>query len=288
MCSTAYAVQTGSMVAGRGRRALSLAHLSLIDCPPQQFMRIAGQTGFDLVDLRLAPATPTDRIYMPDELPALCRALRPIMEETGLGVWDVEIIRIKDHTNPEDYLALMEAAAILGARRMKLVCDCEDLGRVAEIVGHLCDLAVPFGLVMDLEYMIFSALKNLRSATELATAIGKPNLSILVDALHWVRAGDMAELASVPQSLLGYVQLCDGPLKGPAERQALIEEARTNRLAPGDGEFPLDQLLRAMPPDCVASVEVPRPAGHEPRSHVQRLLAATRLLLKRHETGAAV
>jgi hypothetical protein len=24
---------------------------------------IAGETGFDLVDLRLAPATPTDRVY---------------------------------------------------------------------------------------------------------------------------------------------------------------------------------------------------------------------------------
>lgn len=205
-----------------GRRQLSLAHLSLIAFSPQQLIPIAADAGFDLVDLRLSPATLADRVYADDELTALCRELRPILRDVGLAVWDVEIIRLNDRTEPEDYLRLMETAAALGARRMKLVCDSEDHGRAVEVLGRLCDLAAPFGLVMDLEYMIFSCVKSLEIALGLVGAAARPNLRVLVDALHWVRAKDMAALATADQGRLGYVQLCDGPLGGPTDRQGLI------------------------------------------------------------------
>jgi sugar phosphate isomerase/epimerase len=110
---------------------------------------------------------------------------------------------------------------------------------------------------------------------------------VLVDALHWMRAGDAALLKSVHSSRLGYVQLCDGPLRGSADRQALIQEARTNRLALGEGEFPLDDLLAAMPPLCVASVEVPLPAGREMSAHARQLFEAARGLCELHDREAS-
>ena len=39
-------------------RTLSLAHLSLIACPPDQLVALAAEAGFGHVDLRLSPATP--------------------------------------------------------------------------------------------------------------------------------------------------------------------------------------------------------------------------------------
>lgn len=270
--------------AKRGRRRLlSLAHLSLIQTAPTQLMRIAGAAGFDLVDLRLAPATSTDPVYSAADLKALCRELAAIREDTGLRVWDVEIIRVNDQTRPEAYLPLMEAAAALDAKRMKLVCDSEDHGRTAQTLVRLCDLAAPSGLVLDLEYMVFSGVRSLQSALALVEATGRTNLKVLVDALHWVRAGDAINPTPVHLDRLGYVQLCDGPLHGPTNRQALIQEARTSRLAPGKGEFPLDALLEAMPSLCVASVEVPLPPQREPLAHARRLLEATRALCERHD-----
>jgi sugar phosphate isomerase/epimerase len=269
------------------RRLISLAHLSLIQTVPTQLMRIASAAGFDLVDLRLAPATPTDPAYSEADLKTLCRELAAIRDDTGLCIWDVEIIRVNDQTRPEAYLPLMEAAAALGAKRMKLVCDSEDGGRTSETLGHLCDLAAPFGLVLDLEYMVFSGVRSLQSALKLVEATGRTNLTVLVDALHWVRAGDSTHLVPVHLYRLGYVQLCDGPLQGPTNRQALIQEARTNRLAPGEGEFPLDALLEAVPPLCVASVEVPLPPDREPLAHARRLLEATRAMCERHDREAA-
>ncbi len=275
---------TAQTAANRGRhRLLSLAHLSLIQTAPTQLMRIASAAGFDLVDLRLAPATSTDRVYSAADLKALCRELAVIMDDTGLRIWDVEIIRVNDQTRPEAYLPLMEAAAALGAKRMKLVCDSDDDGRNVETLGRLCDLAAPFGLVLDLEYMVFSGVRSLQSALALVEATGRTNLKVLVDALHWVRAGDVAHLMPLHLDSLGYVQLCDGPLHGPTDRQALIKEARTNRLAPGEGEFPLDSLLEAMPSLCVASVEVPLPPDREPSAHARRLLETTRALCERHD-----
>jgi sugar phosphate isomerase/epimerase len=264
---------------------LSLAHLSLIAMAPQQLIQIAGEAGFDLVDLRLSPATPSDRAYGDDERLALCRELLPILRDTDLRVWDVEIIRISAQTRPEQHLPLMEAAALLGARRLKLVCDSSDHGLTADLLGRLCQLAAPFGLTLDLEYMIFSGVKSLSAALGIVAASAQPNLQVLVDALHWIRAGDTAdELRAAGR--LGYVQLCDGPLRGPAGNEALIQEARTHRLAPGEGEFPLDDLLEAMPRDCVASLEVPLPVGAEPRAHARRLLDAARALSDRHEQAA--
>jgi len=83
--------------------------LSLIATPPPQLIRIAARAGFDLVDLRLSPATPTDTIYATEERLALCRQLFPLLRDLDLKVWDVEIIRLKDETDPHDHLPLMEA-----------------------------------------------------------------------------------------------------------------------------------------------------------------------------------
>jgi sugar phosphate isomerase/epimerase len=178
----------------------------------------------------------------------------------------------------------MEAAAMLGASRMKLVCDSDDHAQAAHLLARLCELAAPFGLTLDLEYMVFSGVRSLAAARQLLAAAAQPNLRILVDALHWMRAGDTAAALQAPESeALGYVQLCDGPLLSPAGRDALIQEARTNRLVPGEGEFPLDALLAAMPPNCVASLEVPLPPDRDPLAHARHLQSMARALADRHE-----
>ena len=257
-------------------RQFSIAHLSLIDTTPAGLIRIAAKAGYDLVDLRLAPATPTDPVYSSSDLKRLAKDLAPLLRDTGLKVWDVEIIRLKDNTNPQDYLTLMDAAANLGARRMKLVCDTGDHARASALLAELAQLAAPFSLTLDLEYMVFSGVKSLKAAQAVVAAASQSHLRVLVDALHWARAGDDAAGIRAALPVLNYMQLCDAPAAAPVGHEALIAEARTSRLPPGEGTLALEDLLAAMPRDCVASLEVPLPPGHDPLAHTRRLLTAAR------------
>lgn len=267
-------------------RMLSLAHLSLIACDAPTLVRIAGTTGFDCVDLRLAPATPTDRVYTTAERFSLCRELLPRLRDAGTQVWDVEIVRLDGRTAVTAHQPLIEAAAMLGARRIKVVSDIEDEGQVAEALAHLAQSAAPLGLTVDLEYMVFSGVRSLAQALRIVRAAAQPNLCVLVDALHWMRAGDTLDAvrAAAPGSL-GYLQLCDGPLAAPAGNEQLRLEARTRRLAPGAGEFPLIGLVQAMPADCVLSIEVPMPDGHDPSTHASSLAQSARRLLRAAHPG---
>jgi sugar phosphate isomerase/epimerase len=134
--------------------------------------------------------------------------------------------------------------------------------------------------------MVFSGIKSLHAALAIVEAAARPNLQVLVDALHWMRAGDtVADIHAAPPGRIGYVQLCDGPARGPAGREALITEARTRRLPPGEGEFPLRALLEAMPPSCPVSIEVPLPPGEDPLRHARCLLAAARRVTERQEAA---
>jgi sugar phosphate isomerase/epimerase len=258
------------------QRVISLAHLSLIESEPAQFIGIASRVGFDHVDLRLSPATATDRVYTPQQRVRLCRELQPILQDSGMRIWDVEIVRINDLTQVEDHLPLLEAAALLGARRVKVVSDSDEPSLIASKLAGLCERSAPLGLTIDLEYMVFSGVKSLRAALQILHAARQPNLKVLVDALHWRRAGDtLAQIAAARQNL-GYLQVCDGPLEAPIGRELLIQEARTRRLPPGEGQFPLRSLLGAMPVQCALSVEVPLLPGLDPQAHAQQLLQATR------------
>lgn len=265
------------------KRNISLAHLSLIESEPSEFIQIASRAGFDLIDLRLSPATAADRVYTSQERIQLCRELLPVLQDTGVRIWDMEIIRICDRTQAMDHLPLLEAAALLGARRVKVVCDIDEHSLIAAKLAGLCELSAPLGLTLDLEYMVFSGVKSLQAALEIIHAARQPNLQVLVDALHWMRAGDTLAQIAAGLPHLGYVQLCDGPLEAPTGRELLIQEARTSRLPPGEGQFPLVSLLRAMPSQCVISVEVPLPSGRGAQAHAQRLLQATRVIIQENQ-----
>ena len=264
-------------------RPVSLAHLSLIEAPPDRLIRIAAEAGFDFRGLAaFAGHAHRPPLHAAGTHPTMPRAASRPARHWNRGVGR-KIIRPDDQTQPQDHLPLMEAVAILGARRIKLVCDSLDHGRRRPAGAGSARLAQPLGLTLDLEYMIFSGVRSFQAASRTVTSAGAPNLKVLVDALHWMRAGDtVADLRADP-ARLGYVQLCDGPVAAPQTREALIREARTDRLAPGEGEFPLQALLAAMPQGCVASVEVPMPPGRAPRDHARTLLEAARRLTHGHD-----
>ena len=92
----------------------------------------------------------------------------------------------------------------------------------------------------------------------LLEAAQAPNAGMLVDMLHFVRSrSSLADLAALPRQWFHYAHLCDGPAAMPADLAATLFEARSCRLAPGEGDFGVKDILAAMPQDLTYVLEIP-------------------------------
>jgi sugar phosphate isomerase/epimerase len=262
-------------------RAISLAHLCMIEVAPVELVRAAAAAGFDTVGLRLVPtADGVDHGVLGH--PAALGAISTALDATGVRVLDIEVVRIKPD-GPGEVRPLLEAGATLGARHVICTVEDADPGRRVDHFAAFCTLAAEYGLRPNIEYMIFSAVPTLAAAREVVERTGG-QASILVDPLHHERAGGHpSDLAGLTPTWLPYVQLCDASPAGPATDPAAARaEAVLGRLLPGEGALPLRELLGALDPATAISVETPLAGMRcppDPAAFAARALAATRRVL---------
>ncbi|MGR3377862.1 sugar phosphate isomerase/epimerase family protein [Salipiger abyssi] len=262
----------------------SLAFLTVAELAPPEAVRVAAEAGFDFVGLRLLPAG-ADGPYpiMTDK--ALLEETRRAVRETGVGVADVEIIRITPDFRPEETVAFLERGAELGARNILTAGYDPDMSRMTDSYGAFCELAHQHGMTADLEFMPWTDIPDVAAAAAQVRAVDHPAAGVLVDALHVQRsATTFEEIAALDPAWIHYAQLCDAPARYDPSPEALIATARGNRLMPGDGDFDFTSLLAALPKDIVLSVEVAQPhrAGETPA--LQRAIEAmekTRAVISR-------
>lgn len=239
-------------------RSLSLAALTVLDVPPPEHVRIAARTGFSHVGIRLLPATPDDPNYdMLGDTPTVRETLAAL-RDTGIRVSDVEIVRLTPDFSLESLRPFLETAARLEAQQVLVAGNDDNQARCAENLALLAQAGADYGLTMNLEPMPWTHLPTLASAQALIAASGQHNVGILVDAIHFWRAGESLEtLATLAPQQLNYMQLCDAPARIPTETQELIYQARCARRVPGEGELDLRGLLAALPATLPISLEVP-------------------------------
>ena len=262
-------------------RAVSLAHLTLIDQPPAGLVRVAAAAGYDAVGLRIVPVTDGPDHSLPPgsaRLRETARALR----DTGLRVLDVEVARIRPDTDVAAYEGFLDAAAELGAEHAVVIVEDPDPMRAADTFAALCALAAGRRITAMVEFMVFKAVRTLADATRLLAAAGAPNAGVLIDPLHLARSGGTVDdVRRLPAHLVPYLQFCDAASAGPAgDLDAAGAEARRTRLLPGDGALPLAGLLAATPPGAALSLEVPDGWQHaDPVGRARRVRRALDRLL---------
>lgn len=259
---------------------LSLSHLTALEVAPPALFDLAAQAGYQSVGLRILPAAPGAIAYPLS--PAAVIDWRRRMAQAGVGVHDVEFIPLTPQVQVDEFAKSLELAAELGAKRINVSGDDEDMARLADRFAQLCDIAAGVGLGLDLEFMRFRAIGTLQQALEVIRLAGCPNGRLLIDALHLVRSGGTPQmLAQVPADAVGSLQLCDAPLHLPAG-MSLIDEARQARLFPGEGALPLRQMLDALPSGTPLAVEVPTGLTHpqlDAKARAEAACNATRRLL---------
>lgn len=237
---------------------LSLAHMCVLELAPPDMVSCAADAGFSGINLRLSPARDTDPVYPVIGDTPMRRETLQRLDDTGIKVLDVEVLWMRPDTKPGMYAGVFETAARLGARQVLAAGLDPDFARATDTYASFCTEAQPYGLNVNLEFMVFSEVKTLARAQQLVKDAAQPNGGILVDALHIHRCGSpLASIAGVDPALLRYMQLCDAPAEVPATMDELRFEARHNRLPPGEGGLPLRELMAALPQLIDISVETP-------------------------------
>jgi sugar phosphate isomerase/epimerase len=262
--------------------ALGLAHFSAIDVAPAEFIALASKAGFRRVGLRLYPAFPGAPFY---ELAVGSGALREVrrrIEGEGVAIHDIEFVIISADFSPPDLTRMLETASVLGAHRLSVCGDDPDRSRLVANFAALCELAEGFDMGVDLENMGWRSVAKFSDSVSILREAGHPAAGALVDALHFFRNGATVEALLLPlPPAVRSVQLCDVAGPAPLAPEDMVREARSGRLAPGRGELPLVELMRAVPDDAAISVEVPLTGGIDPETHIAGLFHAAMQVLER-------
>ena len=239
-------------------RTYSLAYLTANASTVPEAIRIAADLGYGFVGLRVQPNGPGAPFQTLIGDAAVLRETQAVMRDTGVGVYDLEIIRIGEHFNPADHVALMDIGQTLGAKAVLVAADDTHEARLAENYARLCEAMRPYGLTADLEFMPWTAVKDANSAVRVIDLAGRPsNAGILVDALHFGRSTtSLADIAAIPHHLLHYAQICDAQAGLNFTHDELIHTARQARLLPGEGTIDVPGLFGALPSDLPVSVEI--------------------------------
>lgn len=234
-------------------RKLSLDSLTLTDTPPQAAIRAAAEAGFDACSLWIIPPP-----LFPSPLltPAMERECAAVIADTGIEVIALEVFDLHSLAAVEDCRPLLEMGARLGGKAaLTINYSNGDRLETVEILARFAEQAAGIGLATNLEPVCGGKSQTLAEARDLILASGA-DVGLCLDPHHLIRAGGgLEDLEAIEPGMIRYVQVCDGPIPQPAE--IAMTEAVCERLYPGDGDFPLLDLLRAAPRDVPLGIECP-------------------------------
>jgi sugar phosphate isomerase/epimerase len=114
----------------------------------------------------------------------------------------------------------------------------------AERFAVLCDQAAEHGRAIHLEFSPIGGVADLRTAWDIVKGADRPNGGILFDTWHFYRGTpDLELLASIPGDRIFAVQISDAR---PEVVKSLWNDTLHERLLPGDGVFPLADVVRVL------------------------------------------
>ena len=263
---------------------LGIEFISVFGLPPAPFVELTADLGCRNLSLGLQPLDCNPHDYPSYSLsdPALQREFKAALRDRGVAFALAEGFFVLPGRDVGDYAADLDLICELGAQRINSLGLEPDRGRCFDQFAALAELAGRRGLATTLEFLPASTVGDLSTAAAVAKHVGRLDFGVLVDTMHLVRSGGTAaDVAAQPPGVITYAQLCDCPLISPYATYA--EEAKYERLPPGEGEFPLLDILKALPRDLVIGLEVPQrrlaEAGVGPHERLGRCVEAAGALL---------
>jgi sugar phosphate isomerase/epimerase len=264
---------------------LGLEFISTLGMNPVDAIRLIAELGLHRTGIAPGPITANPHGFAPWDLrsdPALVRATKTAARDNGVAIVLGEGFLIMPGLQIADMAGTLDIMAELGAPVVNAVVVEQDRARAADEFGRFAQMAGERGLVATIEFMPLMWPATIAEALALLGEVGAANGRLLLDAMHVYRSGaSTADVAAIDPAMIAYVQLCDVPM--PARTENYGEEARDDRLGPGEGDLPLADFVRALPADVTVGLEVPMvakaEAGVSLRDALAPCVAAARGLL---------
>lgn len=273
-------------------RRYSLVPLTAIQLAPPELVAAASRTGYDAVSLRLSPFRAGEVQHpMFDDSPMLLET-EARLRDTGLEVLDIEVMLLTPERDVQDFKRVFETAERLGACNALTLIDVADRSLAVEKFGQLCELAASFGIWCALEFAAWLGVGSIQAANAIVSEAGQPNGAMLLDPFHLIRSGGkVGDIALIDPARIRYAQFCDAGATPPATMAGISEEARYDRLLPGEGGLPLHDFIAALPVGIPFGLEVPNrklAAALELDERLRRTLAAAQRVAGDCDGGGTV
>lgn len=241
-------------------RPIGLHQLTAMDVGPLELIEIAAACGYQAVSLFTnAPHVPIagqeGKFVFPTVTPAMEREVRERLDGYGLAMINAEFFLLKPDADFAAYRAGLALGRSLGARHAVSHVFEPDKPRAVELIGRFCDVAAEEDMTVALEFCPMTpGCKSMAEAAWFVEQVGAANLGFGICPMHLVRSGGtaqaIAELAKPPL----YGQLNDG--HGLHRSDAYFDEVH-DRVLPGRGDFPLRDIIAALPADAPIEVKCP-------------------------------
>lgn len=251
----------------------TLGYLTL-NAPPETVIDAAAAAGFRSVGIRITGRRVAEPYADVLGNGSAIRDLRRRLANGGLRLSNVTAYHLFPDVDLDRMKAVVDTTAELGAGILLAHSYVPVEGRMLELFSAYAAHAAQAGIRIACEFMRYSEVPTLAATTRWLDLAAAPNAGYLIDPLHLDRSGgSAADIAQVDPARIVFVQICDARRrKGDATKDELREEARNQRLAPGEGDLPLYDFLDALPRDIEIEYEVPRPvdAGLPPDEVARR------------------
>ena len=199
-----------------------------------------------------------------------------------LQVISAEFFLMRPDVELETYRPGLALGRELGAKNAMTHIFEADPARATDILGRFCEIAAEEDMRVSIEFcQMTPGCKTIHAAKTFVDAVGASNLGFGICPMHLVRSGGTAaDIAALPAEILYYGQINDG--HGLHLAEAYFEEVHDRQL-PGNGDFPLHDILSALPADAPVEFKCPsdsrRKAGVSALDYAQDGYARSRRLV---------
>lgn len=265
---------------------ISIDFISVLGLPPVEFAQLAAELGCRHISMALAPFTANPHGYalwsLRDDA-ALRRDFVSALSDHGVSIAVGEGCLLMPGGDVKTMAADLEIMASLGFQQVNIVSIEPDFARNLDQFATFTEMAAQLGMATLLEMAPIMAIRDLTTAVKVVEHVGRSDFRLLLDALHLSRSGaNFSDLACLYPATIGYAQLCDAPANFTMEQY--LDEARNNRMVPGEGELPLLDMVKSLPRDVILGLEIPMvakaEAGMGPRERLAPCVQAARELIK--------